>query len=110
MPSLFKTKEKDKKKQNELVYISTYDTHAELVHKSINKAWKILQKDKKSEDGEGVRKVDANGLRLLSVGAGGGVVDVSVLGISSMKSSNLGVSASFSVSIWCATCSHAWHW
>lgn len=36
---------KEKSPMGDILYISTYDTHAQLVRSSINKAWHILQGD-----------------------------------------------------------------
>lgn len=38
---------KDTLMSNEILYISTYDVHANVVGESISKAWHILQKDVK---------------------------------------------------------------
>lgn len=38
---------KDSLMSEESLYISMYDVHADLVHKSISKAWHVLQKDAK---------------------------------------------------------------
>lgn len=43
--NLLKYEKKEKTQARDLMYISTYNTHAQLVRKSINSIWHVLQKD-----------------------------------------------------------------